>query len=54
MFNLYGPISVHHYQNETIEYILHYLPSDKALYTFTKNLPQHYEELLNNIAGWPY
>ena len=54
MFNLYGPISVHHYQNETTEYILHYLPSDKALYTFTRNLSQRYEELLNNITGWPY
>ena len=54
MFNLYGPISVHRYQNEVTEYILHYLPSDKALYTFISNLPIHYEELLNNTAGWSY
>ena len=54
MFNLYGPISMYHYQSETPEYILHYLPSDKALYTFTGNLLEHYEDLLNNTAGWPY
>lgn len=54
MFNLYGPISTHRYLNETHEYILHYLPSDKALYTFTRNLPERCEELLNNTTGWPY
>lgn len=54
MFNLYGPISVHHYHSECPEYILHYLPSDKALFTFVSNLSIHYEELLNNTAGWSY
>ena len=54
MFNLYGPINMHHYLDGTPEYILHYLPSDKALYTFTRNLLIHYEELLNSTAGWHY
>ncbi len=54
MFNLYGPISVHYYQSGRPEYILHYLPSDKALYTFISNLSIRYEELLNSTIGWPY
>ena len=52
MFELYGPINNNLYTS--VEYIVRYLPSDKALYTFTGNLLQHYEELLNNTAGWPY
>ena len=54
MFNLYGPVNMRHYQSEGPEYIIHYLPSDKALYTFTSNLLDRYENLLNNTAGWPY
>ena len=45
---------MHHYQSKGHEYIIHYLPSDKALYTFTSNLLKYYEELLNDTAGWYY
>ena len=54
MFNLYGPVNMHPYQSEGPTYIIHYLPSDKALYTFVSNLLSRYEELLNGTAGWYY
>ena len=55
MFNLYGPINARYYSaTDRDEYILHHVPSNRALYTFISNLPLHYEELLNTATGWSY